>query len=121
MKNVVRKRVSVPSDDEAVLDWFKYQHNISFSVRWLIKSYIEKYGISDPTCGNLHGVDLDEIPSNKTKTSEPIKQVKKAKTEHKETLEKEEMVEKPERKSVKRDVEADSGSDVNDLLGMLRK
>ena len=58
-KNDKRYRVSVPEDDESVIEWIESQHNISMSVRQLIHESIVKNGYSDIFCkpiGSLGGM-----------------------------------------------------------------
>lgn len=48
--NMIRQRISIPESDISVLEWINNQSNVSFSIRMMIKEYIEKYGYSDITC-----------------------------------------------------------------------
>ena len=45
-----RYRLSVPQHDLSVNEWCKMQDNLSFSLRTVIKDYIEANGMTDPTC-----------------------------------------------------------------------
>lgn len=45
-----RFRLSVPGDDESVLEWILHQNNLSMSLRVLIKRYIRQNGYTDATC-----------------------------------------------------------------------
>lgn len=45
-----RYRLSVPQHDLSVNEWCKMQDNLSFSLRTIIKDYIEANGMTDPTC-----------------------------------------------------------------------
>lgn len=49
-ESVNRYRLSVPADDEVVNEFMSRQHNSSFSVRLLIKMFVQKYGLVDATC-----------------------------------------------------------------------
>lgn len=49
-ESVNRYRLSVPADDEIVNEFMSRQHNSSFSVRLLIKMFVQKYGMVDATC-----------------------------------------------------------------------
>lgn len=42
-----RYRFSVPVDDVCVVDWVSHQHNLSLSIRQLIKATIEERGMRD--------------------------------------------------------------------------
>lgn len=46
----LRFRFSVPVEDVSVREWVEKQHNLSMSVRQLIKDYIEANGYTDATC-----------------------------------------------------------------------
>lgn len=49
-RNPSRFRFSVPESDLSVLDWCRLQDNLGFSLRLVIKDYIEANGLTDPTC-----------------------------------------------------------------------
>lgn len=52
-----RYRLSVPQHDLSVNEWCKMQDNLSFSLRTIIKDYIEANGMTDPTC-----IEVVEVP-----------------------------------------------------------
>lgn len=45
-----RLRFSVPAADVAVLEWCDAQDNLSYSLRTVIREYIERHGFVDATC-----------------------------------------------------------------------
>ena len=57
-QNMERYRVSVPPNDNTVLEWIKAQSNLSFSFRELVKNFVSIYGIVDVTC-------MDVTPGSK--------------------------------------------------------
>lgn len=42
-----RFRVTVPADDESVIEWLDCQHSVSMSLRMLVRAAIEAYGMRD--------------------------------------------------------------------------
>lgn len=42
-----RFRVTVPADDESVIEWLNCQHSVSMSLRMLVRAAIEAYGMRD--------------------------------------------------------------------------
>lgn len=74
----MRFRLSVPHDDEAVLSWIGRQHNLSMSVRFLIKQAIQTSGYKDVFSSNCD--DLTQLPKRgrpKTQveeTEEPVQE-----------------------------------------------
>ena len=78
----LRYRFAVPVGDQVVNDWIKCQDNLSFSIRLLIKSFIEENGMVDatytrsadpvPKRGRPKGSSVKEkedIPSEKSPSS----------------------------------------------------
>ena len=60
VEQTLRYRVTVPMRDADVINWMAEQHNVSFSIRMLIKAAIAKYGLSDVTCLSMNvGLDMD--------------------------------------------------------------
>lgn len=45
-----RFRITVPAEDVSVLEWITVQQNVSYSIRQLIRDYIQKEGMTDATC-----------------------------------------------------------------------
>lgn len=50
MSTPKRFRISVPEADTSVLEWIGKQQNLSYSIRQLIRDYIEREGYTDATC-----------------------------------------------------------------------
>lgn len=123
-----RYRLSVPQHDLSVNEWCKMQDNLSFSLRTIIKDYIEANGMTDPTCievvetpkvgrpkkgGKLipvdNRVDIDsdneEVVDNENRDLSEVKN--------------KENNEKPVNKNDKNDDDSDEGIDaINRLMNM---
>lgn len=52
-ESFTRYRFSVPNADESVNKWIDEQSNLSFSIRQIIKDYIQHNGITDATCAEV--------------------------------------------------------------------
>lgn len=63
-------KVSYPSADKQVSDWINAQHNLSASVRMLIKTYVAKHGFTDATCQPLTADDL-EVRTRRVREPKP--------------------------------------------------
>ena len=70
--SVNRYRVSVPVEDDIVNEFMKRQHNSSFSVRLLVKMFVQKYGVVDVTCIAFPSGGQDiVVPKRKRSEAEP--------------------------------------------------
>lgn len=49
----IRHRFTVPLADNIVNDWIEKQSNLGFSLRVLIKAFVQSYGYQDATCLEL--------------------------------------------------------------------
>lgn len=49
----IRHRFTVPSADSIVNNWIEKQSNLGFSLRVLIKAFVQSYGYQDATCIEL--------------------------------------------------------------------
>lgn len=45
-----RMRFTVPAADVSVVEWVNTQDNLSVSLRMLVREFIERHGMIDPTC-----------------------------------------------------------------------
>ncbi len=64
-----RYRFSVPAGDAAVLDWIKNQDNLSYSLRLVIRDYIQRHGYGDATCLDVAHQAKRGRPSNAARDS----------------------------------------------------
>lgn len=64
-----RYRFSVPVQDTMVHDWVHSQSNLSFSLRVLIKAFVNEYGNQDATC-----LELGSAPKKRGRPSNSMKQ-----------------------------------------------
>lgn len=46
----IRHRFTVPAEDNVVNTWIEKQSNLGFSIRVLIKAFVNSYGYQDATC-----------------------------------------------------------------------
>ena len=67
----LRFRFSVPVEDVSVREWVEKQHNLSMSVRQLIKDYIEANGYTDATCQPVSQVRGPGRPRGSVTRMEP--------------------------------------------------
>lgn len=102
-----RTTITVPLDDNAVIEWLKKQNSISHSIRELIKCSIREYGMIDFTCRSVtFDNKVIEKPKNVTETTKETKVV-------------EDVVETIEPPVEEVKVEEDN-MDINDIFGHLR-
>lgn len=125
-----RYRLSVPQHDLSVNEWCKMQDNLSFSLRTIIKDYIEANGMTDPTCievvetpkvgrpkkgGKLIPVDNRVDIDSDNDNEEVIDNENRDRSE----VKNKENNEKPVNKNDKNDDDSDEGIDaINRLMNM---
>ena len=60
-----RYRISVPVSDTSVLEWISHQYNLSYSIRTIIKDFIQRNGMVDATCDVVQKISRG-CPSKKS-------------------------------------------------------
>ena len=107
-------RFNVPDCDEQVLAFIKMQHNLSTSLRMLIRNYIAKSGYTD-----VMATSVDETKRAKIKAQSTQQKSKKHSQESTQKPQEQTTVSNTKQQAVARIAAMQGTSQVNDLQSML--